>query len=387
MPGSPATRTTRPRPAPPARTAAPTAASCASRPTSSCSPGEGGTAAAAVAARPSRLVAEGRPGRGRCRPVERGRLAQDVGLELAQPRAPVDPELLAQGVARGLEGAQCLGLPAGSVQGQHQQPVQPLPERVETDQLRQLGRGRGMPADGELGGQPVLESGRRCSSSRCRSAWAKASSATSARAGPPQPERLPQHLGRRPRLAVLQQPVALLGQRHEPGGVEVPGRDHQPVARGLGDQHPRRRPGRATGFQRPAQVRHIGLQRGAGLGGLLLAPQLLDQPVERHHLVRGTSNTASRARCLGRPSSTRRWPSTTSRGPRTRNCTALRRLPTLRAAAPPRERVGGSAPSSTRAAEAKGKHHSAGDVATANHTSQVTYQEHAQGAGASGTRP
>jgi hypothetical protein len=32
----------------------------------------------------------------------------------------VDPELLAQGVARGLEGAQRLGLPAGSVQGQHQ---------------------------------------------------------------------------------------------------------------------------------------------------------------------------------------------------------------------------------------------------------------------------
>jgi hypothetical protein len=180
--------------------------------------------------------------------------------------------------------------------------VQPLPERVATDQFRQLGRSPGMPAEGELGGQPVLKGvqAELLQSLPLGLGEGLVGDVGQGRAAP-QPERLPQHLGGRPRLAALQQPVALLGQRHEAGGVEVPGRDHQPVAGRLGDQHPRRRPGRATGFQRPAQVRHIGLQRGAGLGGLLLAPQLLDQPVERDHLVRMNQHHRQHGPLLGPP--------------------------------------------------------------------------------------
>jgi hypothetical protein len=83
----------------------------------------------------------------------------------------------------------------------------------------------------------------------------------------------------------LKQPMALLGKRHKTGGIHLPGRHHQAVAGGLGDQHTWRHPRRAIRLQHPAQVRHVGLQRGGRLAGWLLTPQLLDQPVQRHHLV------------------------------------------------------------------------------------------------------
>ena len=120
------------------------------------------------------------------------------------------------------------------------------------------------------------------------------------------------------------------------------GRQGRPPAgsRGLGDQHPRRRSRRAIGLQRPAQVRHVGLQRGGRLGRWLLAPQPHSSSISWSSATTWlacTSNTASRTRCFGRPSSTRRWPSRTSTGPRIRNCTAPPPPGALRPAAPTRD--------------------------------------------------
>jgi hypothetical protein len=91
------------------------------------------------------------------RPVQRWPLPQDVGLQLTQPRARIDPQLLAQYATRSLERPQCLGLSAGAVQRQHQLSPQALPEWVAADQIAQLGGSHGMPAKGQLGGQAVLQ--------------------------------------------------------------------------------------------------------------------------------------------------------------------------------------------------------------------------------------
>ena len=65
---------------------------------------------------------------------QRGVLAQDLQLQLAQPGARVDAELVVELVAYGLEGLQGLGLAAGPVQRQHQGGVQTLPQGMLPDQ-------------------------------------------------------------------------------------------------------------------------------------------------------------------------------------------------------------------------------------------------------------
>jgi hypothetical protein len=143
-----------------------------------------------------------------------------------------------------------------------------------------------MPAKGEFVGQPVLQGHQAKLLQPLPLGLGEGLVGHLGQGGPaPQPKCLPQHLGRRPRLAALQQPMALLGQRHKTSGIQILSSDHQPVPRGLSDQHPRRRPGWATRLQRPAQVGDVGLQRGGRLRRWLLAPQLLDQPVQRDYLV------------------------------------------------------------------------------------------------------
>ena len=76
-------------------------------------------------------------------------------------------------------------------------------------------------------------------------------------------------------------------RRLEARGVQVLGCDHQPVTRRLTDEHTCRRTGRAGWFQQSTQMGYVGLQRADGLGWRLLAPQLVNQPVETHDTVRG----------------------------------------------------------------------------------------------------
>ena len=44
-------------------------------------------------------------------------------------------------------------------------------------------------------------------------------------------------------------------------------------------------PGRRVGLEPPAQVADVGLQRAGGVGGRLVAPDAVDQPIGRDHLV------------------------------------------------------------------------------------------------------
>ena len=220
------------------------------------------------------------------RPVQPGVLAQDAGLQLPQPPARVDAQLIGQRAARGLERLQRLGLPARPVQGQHQQPGQPLTEPVAAGQLLQLGDHGGVAAQVQVGGKAVFQRGNpQFLQPVPLGLGERLIGHLGQRRSPPQRQPLAQHPGRSRRPARLQQPVTLGGQRGKTGRIQVPGADHQPVAGGLAHQHPRRGPGRAVRLQRPPQIRHIRLQRGGRLRRRLLSPQLLDQPIQRHHMV------------------------------------------------------------------------------------------------------
>ena len=65
----------------------------------------------------------------------------------------------------------------------------------------------------------------------------------------------------------------------EPPDVDMVARDMQGVARSFGHQHQRRRAGHTPGLQHPAQTRHVALQGTERRTRRVLAPQLLDQPV------------------------------------------------------------------------------------------------------------
>jgi hypothetical protein len=84
-------------------------------------------------------------------------VGEDRGLEVAQGRAGVHAELVAQHGAGVVEGAQGVGLASRPVQGQCQMGAQRLAQRVGRDQSRQLAHHRGVPAGGQVRRHPVLD--------------------------------------------------------------------------------------------------------------------------------------------------------------------------------------------------------------------------------------
>jgi hypothetical protein len=94
---------------------------------------------------------------GRRAPIQARVLGEDGGLKLLQRRARVDAQLLGQGLAGPSVGLQRLGLPAGAVQGQHEQPVQPLVQRMPGDEGLQLADELGVAPEGQIGLQAGLQ--------------------------------------------------------------------------------------------------------------------------------------------------------------------------------------------------------------------------------------
>ena len=72
--------------------------------------------------------------------VERPVLGQDRGLQLAELVTGFEPELLTEKLTAVLEHAERVGLPAGAVQREHQQPAEPLAQRMRRDELLELRR-------------------------------------------------------------------------------------------------------------------------------------------------------------------------------------------------------------------------------------------------------
>ena len=88
----------------------------------------------------------------------------------------------------------------------------------------------------------------------------------------------------------------------------------------------------AARLQRPAQVKHIGLQCPGPPLGRLPAPDVLGQKVHRHDPFASSGSSASTARCRGPPSGTACPDRRTSNGPRKPHSPDLVSLATASAA-------------------------------------------------------
>ena len=84
-------------------------------------------------------------------------LPQDRAIKLLESRARVDPELICERLAGVVVGLECLGLPPGPIEGQHQLASEPLAERMHLRQSLELADHLAPQTELEVGVDPLLE--------------------------------------------------------------------------------------------------------------------------------------------------------------------------------------------------------------------------------------
>jgi hypothetical protein len=167
----------------------------------------------------------------RRRRIQRGVLAEDRRLQLAQLRARLHADLVEQLAVRLAVGLQRLRLPAAPIQREHQMLHELLARRMLGHQVLQLADDVALAPGRQVGLQPRLQRrqalllqprdlGRR---ERLRREIGK-------RRPAPQPQRLAQHLGRLRRLAVRQRLPPAANELLEARRVELFGLHVEPVA-------------------------------------------------------------------------------------------------------------------------------------------------------------
>ena len=257
----------------------------------------------------SRPTAAGWPGgRRRTRPRRSARAADSRGAARPSARGR-DP---AEGSARGAswssgegsmpsssasdphgrgERGQRIGLSARAVQGEHQELPQPLAKGQLARQRLELGD--------ELAVAPPARSAAIRSSSACRRSSSSPRSRPRARSprGPltlaPSTARAPRRTGPPARPGL---PFANRASRrsHSKRAASNSRRDVQDVAGGAALE--------AVGSERPAKVGHVAVEGVPGSVGWLSAPDLVDQVVGGHQMVRPEEQVRQHRRCLGPPS-------------------------------------------------------------------------------------
>ncbi len=202
-------------------------------------------------------------------------LPQHLPLELLQLRRRVEAELVGEREPRRPVDLERLGLPAAAIERDHQLAAQPLAERVRGDQRLELADERRVPAQRELGVDPLLE---RCNAQLVQPRRFAPRELLLVEIGErrtaPEGERLGQE--RRPRGRVRAE-----GGRQQPFeavGVDSFRLERQPVARSL-RQHD-------VAAERLAEGRDGVLERPGRRGGRPLAPQIGDEPVGRDDFAR-----------------------------------------------------------------------------------------------------
>ena len=210
--------------------------------------------------------------------VQRRVLPKDRPLQLLERRARIDPELVDEGPARILVGVQGLRLPTRPVQRRHQIPPQALAERVLGDECLELSDQLVVAPEREVGVDPELDC---CQPDLLEPGDRRLGEAlvgeVRERRAPPQRQRVAQPLRRVGRQAASEQAPPLVHQALEAVEIELVGLDPDDVAGRSGRQHVLRK--------RLAKSRDVDPQRGGGVLGRVLAPELVDQPVSGNDLV------------------------------------------------------------------------------------------------------
>ena len=227
---------------------------------------------------------------------ERRVLRQDRSLQLPQPLARLDAELLDQLAAGLLVGLQRVGLAVGAIQGEHQLRAQALAERVLGDQRLELSDHLGVPAERQPRVDLQLQ-GRRAQVGEARDValGERLVGEIGERLAAPEREAFVEPGGGLPRTIRGQLVPGLREQPLEPVRVEPVGVELQAVPALPGHDQV------APASERLAQPRDMDLHGLGRRGRRLLAPELLDQPVGAERLV-GVQHEHGEQRALLAPS-------------------------------------------------------------------------------------
>jgi hypothetical protein len=239
-----------------------------------------------------------RRGVGRGPAVELGILAQDGLLELAQLAAGLDAELVDERPARVLICGERVGLASGPVEREHELAAQAFAQRVLDDERLELAH-HVAAAQLQIGLDPIRE--------RFQAQLVQASDLclgerregeVGQRGAAPQRERRPEVVRRGGGGAGAQRRSAFVEVAPEAVEVDGVGLDLQEVPGRAGDED--------VGLQDLAQGGDVDLDELDGGSGRPLAPQLVDDPVARHDLVRVEQQQSQQGSLLRRPEPDRR---------------------------------------------------------------------------------
>jgi hypothetical protein len=196
---------------------------------------------------------------------------ENRALELLEPLAGLDPELVDEGLSRPSIDIERLGLPAGAVEREHQLAAETLAERLARHQLLQLGDHRSVPAEREIGVDPLL-CRRKARLLEPRAGVPSELLRLELREGGPAPEleRLSQRSRGLLRLAGIELLRALADEELETIEVELAVLDADRIT-GCLRQHSIR-------ADRLAELRHVHLERLRSSLRRRVTPEVVDQP-------------------------------------------------------------------------------------------------------------
>ena len=211
----------------------------------------------------------------RRRDVQLRILIEDRSFEAAQFRPRLDGELLDQSGSRRPIGVQSVRLPARAVEREHELAAQALRQRVLGDETLELADELAVTTEREIRVDAILERGQanllEPSDLALRPRFVGELDEWRAA---PEPECLAQPLGRGRRVC----PPRLGHQALEPVQIDAIRLDAELVSAGAGDDH--------VTAERLAELGDVRLQDLRRGGRRTARPEILDQPVARHGLVR-----------------------------------------------------------------------------------------------------
>jgi hypothetical protein len=165
---------------------------------------------------------------------------------------------------------------------------QPLPEGVRRDQALELTGDQGVPAEGELGLRPQLEgAGPQVFEPSPLRVDQVALDLVAEGCARPDPVGLVAAVQRVGRPPGVDRDVRGVDQAAEDLGIDPTGLGEQCVARARADQQLRSCTRCPVGLEQAAQPGDRHLQRGGCAVGRRGAPDVVDQPVHRHHVSSG----------------------------------------------------------------------------------------------------
>ncbi len=214
---------------------------------------------------------------------ERRVMEQDPLLESLQRRRRIEPELVSKHRSELLVGPKRLGMAPAAIEREHQELPGAFAQRIVAD--------GGVQHRDDLGGTPGLEL--RCRHLLDRVQVEVTESAdvglsellvgeVRQRGAVPQAQCGPQHLRATGEVADANQPAPIVDEPLEPPGIDCLRVGVELVPRSPGGQH---LPS-ADRFQRPTEFRHVNLDRVRCRARGMLAPQQVDEPIDRDDLSR-----------------------------------------------------------------------------------------------------